>query len=304
MKYLPLILGLVILAVAASLVPWDSVWPYLLKLPPLTILLLVICSGFYYLGRILRYWLLMRMLGHPVAFYKVALACLVAQPVSILPGGELYRGAMLKRYGNVELSHGIPGAFAQSIAESVGLLLIALAGISVLHRYVGILFILVLIFGGLMLFFGRRRHSHSHRLVNMVPGVNIHHSRWRSFLDKNRTLLTGSNFVVLLLASLVSTFAGVAIVYLASHALGAHLTLFKAAIAYALPVVIEAVSFLPGGLGVNETGSIGVLTLFDINLPLAVAITLIMRLFTLGLGFVYGFAAMGWDRLGRYRHYD
>jgi hypothetical protein len=51
---------------------------------------------------------------------------------------------------------------------------------------------------------------------------------------------------------------------------------------------------------VHEQGSVGVLRLFGTDLALAVALTLIVRLFTLGAGFVFGFAAMAWARLRGY----
>src|SRR3954469_3667253 len=95
LKYLPLLLGLAILLVAAPLVPWGKVFPYFARLSPVTLGLLVAMSCLYYFGRSLRYWLMLRMLGHPARFDQVAVACLVAQPVAVLPGGELYRASML-----------------------------------------------------------------------------------------------------------------------------------------------------------------------------------------------------------------
>ena len=302
-KYLPLVVGIAILAVAAPLVPWGKVGPYLLRLTPLDYMLLVGCSLLFYLGRIVRYWLMLRMLHHPVAFDKVAVACMVAQPVSVLPGGEMYRGAMLKRYGNVSLTHGAPSVFAQSIAESIGLLVIALIGAAVLHRYVAVLLVLTVIFGCIMGFIAWRNAHRTHHVINKIPFVDVHHNRLRSFLDKNRTLLIGRNFFVLVLASYISTFAGIAIVFLAAEAFGAHVSPLQAAIAYALPVALESVSFLPAGLGINEGSSVSILALFGTGLPVAVAITLITRLFTLGIGFLYGFGAMAWARIGDYRQY-
>lgn len=247
---------------------------------------------------------MLRMLGQPAAFSKVALACLVAQPVSVLPGGELYRSAMLKRYGNVSLVHGTPSVFAQSIAESVGVTIIALIGVAILKRYVAIILIVVCLFGGILIYIRWYNARTSHKLINKIPFVSINHTRLRSFLDKNRVLLTGKNFIILLATSYISTFAGIAIVLICSLAFGSQLNLFQAAIAYALPVALEGVSFLPGGLGVNEGGSISLLTLFGTGLPVAVAITLITRLFTLGIGFPLGFAAILWAKLGAYIHYD
>jgi uncharacterized protein (TIRG00374 family) len=301
--YLPLLLGLVILVIAASLVPWPEVLPYLLRLSPTTLVTLVALSLMYYTGRSVRYWLMLRVLGHPMAFTKVALACLVAQPVAFLPGGEMYRGTMLKRYGNVALRHGLPSVFAQSVAETIGLLILALLGISLLHQYISILLIITGLIACIWAFILWHDESVSRRLLARLPWIKRHQSSLRSFLQKNRQLLTGRSFVELLLASYITTVAGIIMVYVTAHSLGVTLGIRQAALAYVLPTVLETVSFLPGGLGVQEQGSVGILTLFGVPLAPAVAITILVRLFTLGIGFVYGFAAMAWDKLGGYKRY-
>ena len=302
--YWSLILGLAILVVAASLAPWPKVALYLARLSPLALALLLVGSWIYYLGRIVRYWLMLRLLGRPLRFSKVAIACLVAQPVAVLPGGELYRGAMLKRYGNVSLIHGAPSVFAQSVTEGLGLLLVALAGVLVLHRYTLTVSVLGTVFVVILLFIRWQNDRSSHRWLNKLPWVNVSFSKLQSYLSKNRLLLTGSNFWRLLGASLISTLGGVGIVYVAAHSLGAVLSPLQAGIAYAVPAVLEIVSFLPGGLGVNEGSSVSILALFGLGVPTAVAVTLVVRLFTLGLGFVYGFLALGWAHIRHYHRYD
>jgi uncharacterized protein (TIRG00374 family) len=291
-RYLPLVLGLAILIIAATLVPWSKVLPYLLRLSPLSMLLLLGLSALYYFGKIARYWLLLKMLGQKTSFRIVALACLVAQPVSILPGGELYRGIMLKRYGNVALSESAPGVFAQSLTESLGLVIIALIGASILHRYVGVTALIAAVIIAIISAVNFYNGRHAHRVTNVVPGVNLHHSRVRAYLDRNQVLLSGKNFLFLFMVSLISTGSGIAILGVSALSLGHGLSLAQAAIAFALPTTLEAISFLPGGMGANEGSSVGLLTLFGTGLPEAIALTILVRLFTLGTGFLFGFAAM------------
>lgn len=290
-RYLPLLIGLTIIAVGSLFVPWDKVTPYLKELSLTTILLLIICSLFYYFGRILRYWLMLRILDEPAPFGKVALACLIAQPVSILPAGELYRSTMLKRYANVSFRNGVPSVFAQALTESIGLLVIALVGAIFMHRYVGLMVVIAVIFFSLIAVLKWHSTKRSHKLVNKVPKVSISRRRLNEFLHKNRTLLSSKNFLLLLITSYISTFAGIAAVFIAANALDASLNLFESAIAFSLPVILQGVSFLPAGLGVNEQGSVGIMTLFGIGLPAAVAITILVRAVTVGTGFIYGLIA-------------
>jgi len=304
LKYLPLVLGLAILAVAVPFVPWAKVGPYLARLSPVTLGLLTGLGALYYFGRILRYWLMLRMLERPARFDQVAVACLVAQPVAVLPGGELYRASMLKRYANVSMKHGSPSVFAQSIIEAMGLIGLALLGAAALHRYVaivlGLAIIMVLIWAAIKW----QSAKTSHKLINNVPKVTVSLGRVAVFMEKNRTLFHRKNFAILLGATLISTVAGAGMIMVASQALGSNLSFLQAIIGYTLPTALEAVSFLPAGLGINEQGSVGIFRLFGMNLALAVALTILVRLFTLGIGFVFGFAAMGWARLAHYRRYD
>lgn len=303
-SFLPLTVGLTILTVSALFVPWEKVGPYLGRLGPLEVAGLLLLSAVYYQGRALRYWLMLRMLGQPMSWPRVTLATLAAQPVAILPAGELYRSAMLKRYGGVDLKDGIPTVFAQSVAETVGLLLIAVIGAVFLHQYAGFVIVFSLIFIALLAYIRWHNVSTSHRLLKRLPKVNVSFPKLRSFLHRNRILLTGTNFIQLLLISYISTFAGIGIVMLSVYALGEPFNLFESSIAYTIPLMLQSLSFLPGGIGVNEQGSVGIFVLFGVSLPLAVAATLIIRGFTLGMGFVYGCAALALERALRLKRYN
>jgi uncharacterized membrane protein YbhN (UPF0104 family) len=304
LKYLPLGLGLVVFVACFSLVPPGQVAAAMGRLSWPAVAALIVVSAGYYLGRIIRYWLMLRMLGQPAGFGRVTLACLVAQPASVLPGGELYRSSMLKRYANISLAHGLPSVFAQSLAETVGLLLIALMGAVMLHRYLLVVLGLGAVFGGLIALVKWQSRRRSHRLLNALPGINIHHSQLYPFIQKNRVLLNWRNFSLLLAASYISTFSGVAVLFLAAPELGVHLSWSQAAIAYALPTVLGAVSFLPGGLGASDGGTIGILALFGLSPALGVVLALVLRLFTLGVGFAYGFGAMAWAAVTGAKRYD
>jgi uncharacterized protein (TIRG00374 family) len=299
-RYAPLGLGLGLLAILALLVPWREVLPYLARLGAPTYVVLVIGSLVYYTGRAVRYWLMLRMLGERPSFTSVAIACLAAQPVAVLPGGELYRTTMLKRYSGVSLKQSVPSVVAQSLAEEFGLLAIALAGAVLMGHYGWVIVGVGVVVTAIWAFIYWNNSQLSHQLVNKLPWVNLGHRQVRSFLDKNRQLLSGTNFLILVAAAGISTLAGVAIVYAAAQGVGEPLGPLQAATAYAVPMILEAVSFLPGGFGVSEQGSVGVLALFGVPLPAAVAVTIIMRIFTLGMGFVYGFGAMAAARWWRW----
>jgi glycosyltransferase 2 family protein len=303
-KYVPLAMGIGILGIGSLFVPWREVAPYLMSISPLTGLLLLALGVLFYFGRIIRFWLMLRFLGQNTKFDVVTIAYLVAQPVSFLPGGEFYRSVMLKKYGDVAHRNGVPSVFAQSLTESLGLLTISLVGAVFLHRYVAILVGVAVIFLVIMgLIQWRKSHKKSHKYINKLPKVNVSYGKLRTFLEKNKYLLSGRNFLLLYATSFISTFSGIAVVYVIAKEFGAQLDLLQSAIAFCLPVILQLVTFLPGGLGVNEQGSVAILALFGVSLPVAVAITIVVRFITLVLGFILGFMAFAYARIAGYKEY-
>ena len=109
---------------------------------------------------------------------------------------------------------------------------------------------------------------------------------------------------MLLSITLIGMAAGTGMLFIGAAALGEPLALEQAVVGYTLPTALEVVSFLPAGLGVNEQGSVVVMRVFGQPLAAAVALTLIVRLFTLGAGFLFGFAAMGVARIAGYDRED
>lgn len=74
--------------------------------------------------------------------------------------------------------------------------------------------------------------------------------------------------------------------------LGGDLSLMQAFFAFSASLVLGNITFLPGGLGATEAGSVGMLLLFGLVRPLATTATMTVRLTTLWLGFALG--ALAW----------
>jgi uncharacterized protein (TIRG00374 family) len=291
-KYFPLLVSLTILAVVAMFVPWKEVLAELRRLKLSTLLALTALSMVFYAGKVFRYWQMLRMLGKPVAVKTVALAYFTAQPVALLPAGELYRSVTLNKYADVPVNRTSSAVIAQGLIEAVGLLIISLLGALTMRK--GLVPVLVLCAVFLVIIFGLKYSSPTkgHRLLNKLPGVSFSRKKYQEFTSSHKELFHRGNFMKLLLSSYITTFAGIAILMVATNAVGEHISFFHAAVAYALPVILGAVTFLPGGLGANEQGQVGILALLGIGFTPAVIITLLLRSFTLGIGLVYGLVAI------------
>ena len=297
-KYVPLSVGILILFVGSLFVPWHEVGPYLAKLTPLSYLLILLFGVAFYVARIARYHYMLRVLNEPRSFRRTIVAYLEAQPMSLLPGGEAFRTLTLRKQVNVPLAKGVPVVFLQSFTENVGLVSLALISAVILQQQVLIIFALVACYlVVLLLVRSRRTAEHSRWLLNKLPFVNVAKAKFMGFIRKNKTLLSGASFVVLLLSGLGPTLLASLLLFIIANDLGITLTFMEAIIAYTLPTVLQNVTFLPGGIGVNEQSSVGILVILGATLPAAVALTVIVRFVTLGLGILLGLGAIALAKL-------
>ncbi len=82
------------------------------------------------------------------------------------------------------------------------------------------------------------------------------------------------------------------------HALETPISPLSALGIYAAGILAGALSFIPGGLGSTEAVMVLLLGLAGVEMPTALAATLLCRLATLWFAVVLGLAALGWLELG------
>lgn len=289
LKYLPLVVGCLILFVGSLFIPWKEVFPYLTKLSPATYIFIIVIGVVYYLARIIRYHYMLGVLNVPRPFRQTLLAYFVAQPATLVPGGDIYKTVTLKKHASIQFDHGVSVVFLQSYTESVGLVLLALISSLWLSQYALIIWVVMIIYiAVLVLVRTRRLASRQHKLINKIPLVNVTRQKIITFIDKNKTLLRGKSLAVLLITGMIPPLLASFLLLIVARDIGIQLSFYEAVIALSIPGVLQNISFLPGGLGINEQSSVGILVLFGATLASAVALTIVIRLVTLGLGIVLG----------------
>lgn len=299
LPYLPLALGVTILVVGSFFVPWRDVLPYFAKMSLITYSLLLLLGIAFYFSRIIRYKYMLSTLSESRSLKVITLSYLVAQPVSLLPAGEMYRSVMLKKHGDVPMISGLPVVFIQSLTENIGLVVLALVGAIVIHQYILLVLIVAIAYTLVVVVIRRRKSVHrSHKVVKKLPFITIKKSKLVALFRQKRTLLKGKSLWVLIGTSFVSSLIASFVLFVTAQSFGVELTFFQAAIAFAVPMVIQNLTFLPGGIGVNEQSSVGILVVFGVNLPAAVALTVVLRFMTLGMGVALGLIAVAYIKLG------
>lgn len=298
MRYVPLALGVLILLVGAFFVPWHDVVPYLRKITPMTTLLIIMLGTVFYATRAVRYYYMLRVLGKPRSFRRTVIAYFEAQPVSLLPGGEAFRTLTLQKQAKVPLTHGVPVVFLQSFTENLGLIVLALISAIILKRQVVFIIIAAIVYLIILILIRTQRTAeHSRRILNRIPFVNLARRKYHNFISKNHVLLSGSSLVVLMISGLASSLIASLLMFIVARDMGIDLTLPEAIIGFSLPMALQNVTFLPGGIGINEQSTVGLLVLLGATFPAAVALTIIMRIVTLALGVVLGIGAIALAKL-------
>jgi uncharacterized protein (TIRG00374 family) len=287
-RLLPVIISGALIVILIGYAPWPQVGDAISDMRGQTFLVLLVLSLAYFGLKIVRFWVMTRALDIKESLGIVAVSYLAAQPVSLLPAGEIYRARMLQRLTGTSFRQALPTFTMQGLFETTAM--VALAAVSTFiigsHRLPVIIAMAAL----LLVFIAIRRGylTAATRLLNALPFFSIEHEQRLAFSRGNEAMLHGLTLWMLLGLSLVTEAVGVLIAYVSVIGLGAHISFYQAVILYVVPVFVGFVSLLPGGLGSSEQSAVGILLLDHTTVTVAVAATLLMRVTLVGTGFIYG----------------
>lgn len=290
-SYIPLIIGLLILLVIALLAPWGQIKNLLQDIPLQVFAALAVLSAIYYASKTIRFWYILKLLGIRASFTTVALLYLSGQPFSLLPAGELYRSVLLKDHLGIRISKSSPSVTIQGLVEAIVLLFISLAGAFVIGRNRIAVAVVGLLLFILIIALQRGWLGNAYSFINRIPYISLNQAKFQNFIKSHQELLKPKPLLALVAFSLFPVFSGVGILYISSQAVDFDISFVQSMISYSLPVIVSGLSFLPGGLGISEGGTIGMVQLFGASAAAAVTIALLVRIFTLGAGLFYGLIA-------------
>jgi uncharacterized protein (TIRG00374 family) len=292
-KLLPFGVSLILVVMIVRLAPWDEVWRTLQNLQADTVLLLLMLSMLYYLTKIIRFWLMLKILKIKEPLGITAIVYLAAQPISLLPGGELYRAKALQTYRGVPMAKATPTFTAQGLFEGLAIAVAGLlSAIALDIEQVPVVILAVLVAMGI---FGIRRGYLEPVLKFLnrhIPFLHVSSTRLRRFSRQNQDLLRSRQLLRLGTLSLATELIGAAIAYVSVVGVGGQIGPLEAVLLYIIPLVVAFVSLLPGGFGASEQSGIGLLLLLGQSGGVAVAATLVMRTAIVIMGLVYGALAL------------
>ena len=221
---------------------------------------------------------------------------LASLSLSITPGqiGELIKSEFLKKQFKIPRSKTLPIIFIEKFYDLMGVLIASIIGIWYFEGgsyliSIGII-LLVLIF---VLILSR---SIFEKVLLLICKIKFFSKYQKNFLESynvlRNSLKTKIGLKSVILSFIFWVIQGIA-VYFILLALGINeLNFLIATSANAISVLIGALSFVPGGLGVTEASMGGLLSLQGIEISFALITAVIIRIFTSWYTVVAGFIAL------------
>ncbi|MEM9865086.1 MAG: lysylphosphatidylglycerol synthase transmembrane domain-containing protein [Myxococcota bacterium] len=244
--------------------------------------------------RFLRWQLYLSRLGVSVPWRSSLRIFLAGFVMSVTPGkvGEVLKSVLLHEAHDVPIAKTAPIVVAERLTDLLALVLLAGVGAlafsggayaALLGGLIGLaiwLLIAVRPLGELALRIGDRLLPSS-----LAPKL-------RQAYGSLRVLVGPVSMAGATLLSVLAWGLECVSVYVIAAGFGSGLNLIESTFAYAGPTILGAVALLPGGLGVTEAGMVAlVLDLGSFERPVAVAITILVRLATLWWAVLLGAGA-------------
>lgn len=270
-------------------------WPLLPLILGLTL--------FNYLLRGFKWDFFLRRLrcGQGVSSFTSGLIFTSGMVMAVTPGklGEVFKSYLLKRVNGTAVSRSAPIVLAERLTDGLAMLLLMGLGLT-LFPPARPLFALLLVatLAGIMIVQHRPLANALLDVSARLPLGNKLAPRLRTVYESTRELLDWRVLGIATGISVVSWGCECIAFYLVLVGLGVEastLLLLQAIFIFAASTLFGLVSFLPGGLGVSEVSSVGLLvTLVNISAAAATSATLLIRFTTLWFGVLLGALALAW----------
>ncbi|NWF78460.1 MAG: flippase-like domain-containing protein [Chloroflexi bacterium] len=248
-----------------------------------------------------EYYLRRLRLGAGVTRLDSGLIFTAGLVMSVTPGklGEVFKSVLLKRVNGTPVSRSAPVVLAERLTDGLAMLLLMALGLTLYPpaRFAFVVLVVASLAGILVLQYRRLALALIDGTARLPFGMRIA-PRLHTIYASTQQLLA---WRVLLIATLISTlswgFECLAFYYVlvGLGMAGTPLLLLQATFIFAASTLFGLVSFLPGGLGVSEASSVGLLVaIIGLSASTATTATIIIRFCTLWFGVLLGVIALAW----------
>jgi uncharacterized protein (TIRG00374 family) len=215
--------------------------------------------------------------------------------MSVTPAkaGEVFKSYLLKRINGTEISKSVPVVFAERVTDVLSLLILAAISFSAFqYGKEALLVILALSVAIISVVKSRRISDSLLRVCESIPLINRLSNSLRIAYDGAHTLFSLKNLIVATAISVVSWGFECLAMYFVLLGFGVDASVLLSTFAFSFSLLVGAVSLIPGGLGMVEGSSTGLLMLAGISKGVAVSATIVTRFCTLWFGVTVGLIAL------------
>ncbi|MCU1278127.1 MAG: Integral rane protein [bacterium] len=251
-----------------------------------------------YLLRFMKWELYLRRLDVRIPLRDSFGIFLSGFSLTVTPGkvGEVLKSYLLREVHGVPMARTAPIVVAERLTDLVALAALALVGVGALAGGERIAWVALGLVGVAVAVVASERLAHAViDLVGAVPGIGKLAPKLREFYAATKQLLAPAPLVVATLLSIVAWLCECVAFWLVLRGFdGAAASLKLCTFIYATMTIAGALSFLPGGLGVQEIGMVKLLIAqaHGVSEPVAAAATFITRLCTLWFAVLVGVIAL------------
>jgi uncharacterized protein (TIRG00374 family) len=251
-----------------------------------------------YLLRFLKWELYLRRLGVRIPIRDSFGIFLSGFSLTVTPGkiGEVLKSYLLREAHGVPMARTAPIVVAERLTDLVALAALALVGVGALAGGERIAWVALAMVGVAVAVVASERLAHAViNLVGAMPGVGKLAPKLREFYGATKELLAPTPLVLATLLSIVAWLCECVAFWLVLRGFaGADASLKLCTFIYATMTIAGALSFLPGGLGVQEIGMVKLLIAqaHGVSEPMAAAATFVTRLCTLWFAVLIGVVAL------------
>lgn len=207
--------------------------------------------------------------------------------MGITPGkwGELFKSYLLKKDFDIELVKSLPIIFAERMSEFLTLIFLSILTLIFLNQYQTFLFVLIIFFVFTILFLTNKAVLQIFlKYLRKLKFLKIDASKTGSILTSQRMLVNPVLYIISIFAWLFEFFC----FYIILSNFINDISVFKLVTLYSLAILFGSISMLPGGLGATEGSLTFLLFQNGILKNDAVAVTVLIRFFTLWLSVFIG----------------
>lgn len=275
---------------------WDNVVAAVSQVGPTGIAIALCLSLVNYGLRFLRWQYFLSVLGHHVPMPASLRIYMSGFSLTTTPGktGEAIRSIFLKDYG-VPFRQTFGAFFAERLSDLLSVTILASAGLWIYPNTRPVLLLVIAMIG--FIFFAVQRHSWLRWIEKiakkLLPERFAHVVEFvLESIYSFRSCFTAKVLGTSLCFGVTAWVAEAAALYIILQLLGQDVSLLTAIFIYGFSLVIGGITLLPGGLGGAEITMLQLLIINNVPAPIAVAVTIVIRLTTLWFSVFLGFIAL------------